>query len=54
MTEGKSFPDRSLIVGAPARVVRQLDDAALDGLRRSAQSYVDNWRRFRTELKRLD
>jgi carbonic anhydrase/acetyltransferase-like protein (isoleucine patch superfamily) len=54
VTEGKSFPDRSLIVGSPARAVRQLDDAALDGLRRSAQSYVDNWRRFRAEMKRLD
>ncbi len=54
VTEGKAFPDRSLIVGVPARVVRQLDDAALDGLRRSAQSYVDNARRFRSELKRLD
>ena len=54
VTEGKSFPDRSLIVGSPARAVRQLDDAALEGLRRSAQSYVDNWRRFRAELKRLD
>lgn len=54
VTEGKSFPDRSLIVGAPARAVRQLDDAALDGLRASARSYVDNWRRFRSELRRLD
>ncbi len=54
VTEGRSFPDRSLIVGAPARAVRQLDDAALDGLRRSARTYVDNWRRFRAELKRLD
>ncbi len=54
VTEGKSFPDGSLIVGAPARAVRTLDAAALDGLRRSAQSYVENWRRFRDELKRLD
>ena len=53
VTEGKSFPDRSLIVGAPARAVRQIDDGALDGLRRSAQTYVDNARRFRVELKRL-
>ena len=54
VTEGKSFPDGSLIVGAPARAVKQLDAAALEGLRRSADSYVDNWRRFRAELKRLD
>ena len=54
VTEGKLYPDGSLIVGSPARAVRQLDAAALDGLRRSARSYVDNWRRFRAELKRLD
>ncbi len=54
VTEGKSFPERSLIVGSPARAIRRLDDAALDGLRRSAQTYVDNWRRFRVEMKRLD
>lgn len=54
VTEGKSFADGTLIMGAPARAVRSLDAAALDGLRRSAQSYIDNWRRFRAELKRLD
>lgn len=54
ITEGKAYPDGSLIVGAPARLVRQLDAEALDGLRRSAQSYVENARRFRAELKRLD
>ena len=53
VTEGKSFPDGSLIVGVPARAIRQLDAEAVDGLRRSAQSYVDNWRRFRAELKRI-
>ncbi len=54
VTEGKRFPDNSLIVGAPARAVKQLDAAALDGLAHAAQSYVDNWRRFRAELRRLD
>ncbi len=54
VTEGKSFPDGSLIVGSPARAVRQLDEAAIEGLRRSAQTYVDNLHRFRAELKRLD
>ena len=54
VTEGKSFADGTLIMGAPARAVRQLDAAAIDGLRRSARSYVDNWRRFRAELVRLD
>ena len=46
VTEGKTFPDGSLIVGAPARVVRPLDEAAIAGLTRSADGYVANWRRF--------
>lgn len=54
VTEGKVFPDNSLIVGAPARVVRTLDEAAIAGLRASAESYVRNWKRFKAELRRID
>ena len=54
VTENKSFPDNSLIVGAPAKAVRTLDITALDGLRRFAPAYVENARRFRTSLRRLD
>ena len=54
VTENKAFPDGSLILGVPARVVRPLDHAAIADLHRSAQSYVDNARRFRGELRRLD
>src|SRR5947209_13043126 len=32
ITEGKGFPDKSLIVGAPARAVRSLDAASIKGL----------------------
>lgn len=46
VTEGKEFPDGSLIVGSPAKAVRQLDDAAIAGLRGSAAHYVANARRF--------
>lgn len=40
VTERKEFPDNSLIVGSPARVVRQLDDAAVERLKESARNYV--------------
>lgn len=53
VTEGKEFPDNSLIIGSPAKVVRQLTDAQVQGLRDSAQHYVDNARRFRQGLKKL-
>jgi len=54
VTEGKEFPDNSLIVGAPAKAVRLLDEAAIAGLRRSAAVYVENGRRYRTGLRRVD
>ena len=46
VTEGKSFPDGSLIVGAPAKAVRTLDEAAISRLKLSADLYVANQRRF--------
>lgn len=50
VTEGKVFADGSLIVGSPARAIRTLDEAAIAGLKRSAESYVANWRRFARDL----
>ncbi|HEV7319065.1 MAG TPA: gamma carbonic anhydrase family protein [Ensifer sp.] len=54
VTEGKEFPDNSLIVGAPAKAIRTLDEAAVEGLKRSADHYVENWRRYAAQLTRLD
>ena len=51
VTEGKEFPDNSLIIGVPAKAVRTLDDAATEGLKRSAEAYVANGARFRNGLK---
>ena len=53
VTEGKAFPEGSLIVGAPGRVVRALDEAAIAGLRLTAEKYVWNWKRFAAGLKQL-
>lgn len=53
VTEGKVFPDGSLIVGSPARVVRELSPEQIADLLRTARHYVDNAKRFRTGLKQL-
>ncbi|MBS7540764.1 gamma carbonic anhydrase family protein [Ancylobacter lacus] len=53
ITEGKEFPDNVLIVGSPGRVVRELDAATVERLRRTAGHYVRNWRRFAGGLVRL-
>jgi carbonic anhydrase/acetyltransferase-like protein (isoleucine patch superfamily) len=46
VTEGKTFPDHSLIVGSPAKPTRTLDADSIARLKASAAHYVENWRRF--------
>jgi carbonic anhydrase/acetyltransferase-like protein (isoleucine patch superfamily) len=53
VTEGKEFPDFSLIVGAPAKAIRILDEAAAARIRESAFNYVANWRRFAKGLEKI-
>jgi carbonic anhydrase/acetyltransferase-like protein (isoleucine patch superfamily) len=54
VTEGKVFPDGSMILGSPAKVVKQLTPEQMAGLEASAQHYVDNALRFKHGLKRID
>ncbi|MDQ2778118.1 MAG: gamma carbonic anhydrase family protein [Pseudomonadota bacterium] len=54
VTEGKEFPDHSLIIGSPARCVRQLTPEQLDELKRIPSHYVDAARRHARDLKRID
>lgn len=51
ITEGKEIPDNSMVLGAPGKVVRQLSDEEVEGLKVSAQHYVENARRHRDGLE---
>jgi len=53
VTEGKEFPDGSMIVGSPAKVVRELSPEQIEGLRQSARNYIQNARRFKAGLKKI-
>lgn len=53
VTEGKEFPDGSMILGSPAKAVRQLSPEQIEGLKMSAKHYVDNARRYKTGLKKI-
>ena len=54
VTEGKTFPPGSLIVGAPAKVVRALTEGEIAGLKVSAASYVARAKQFAAGLTRVD
>ena len=51
VTEGKQIPDGSLVLGSPARVVRQLTAEEKAMLLESAATYVRNFKRFKRELE---
>ena len=53
ITEGKVIPDGSLVMGAPGKVVRELDETALAALRTSALHYQENAARFARDLEPL-
>ena len=50
---GKVFPDNSLIVGSPARVLREVSPEQVEDIRRGSEHYVANARRFRADCKRI-
>lgn len=52
--EGKVIPDGSLVMGSPGKVVRELSPPQIMMIKASAKVYVDNWKRFKPGLKRID
>lgn len=53
VTEGKTFPPGSLIVGTPAKAVRELSSEVVESLKQSALDYAEKRRRFAAGLVRL-
>ncbi len=53
ITEGKIIPDGTMVLGAPGKVIRELNEQEKQGLVASALGYQANMRRFRAELKQL-
>lgn len=54
ITEGKTIPPRSLVLGAPGRVVRTLTDAEVRDLTGFSDRYVRNFRRYKAGLAAAD
>ena len=54
VTEGKEFPDNSLIIGAPAKAVREVTPEVIAKLRDNAREYAERAGVYRTLLQRVD
>lgn len=54
ITEGKQIPDGSLVIGSPAKVVRQLEPSHIERMNRDTDSYVRRAVAYRRELARID
>jgi carbonic anhydrase/acetyltransferase-like protein (isoleucine patch superfamily) len=54
VTEGKSFPDNTVIMGTPAKVVRDINDQDLEALTANADRYIKRAQRYLAELKTAD
>ena len=54
VTEGKEFPEGSMILGSPAKVVRALTPEQIEDLKRIAQHYVENAKRYAAGICKID
>lgn len=53
ITDGKEIPPNSLVVGAPGRVIRQLNDKEIDMLDRFNKSYILKIHRYKTSFREV-
>ena len=53
IAEGREFPNNSLVVGAPARVIRNVDERTRAMIANGADDYVRHWRQYAASLKRI-
>ncbi len=53
ITEGKQIADRSMVLGSPGKVVRQLEELEIERSRAIAQSYVTRGGRYKATFKRI-
>jgi carbonic anhydrase/acetyltransferase-like protein (isoleucine patch superfamily) len=54
VTSGKIFPDNSLIMGSPAKAVRELTQEQINDIQRGVTTYIERAAYFKQQLKRID
>ena len=53
VTEGREIPDNSLVLGAPGKVARTLDEAAIAGMHRNTAGYFQRGQYYKGAMKRI-
>ncbi len=53
ITERKNFPDMSLILGHPAKLIKKLDEKAVDNAKKTAKLYYEHGLEFKKDLKKI-
>lgn len=53
ITEGKEIPDNSMVIGAPGKIVKTLNESQIAMLRMNAEIYVKNAERFEKDLEQI-
>ncbi len=52
--EGKEIPEGSLVLGTPGKVIRKVTDEEIKNLKLSAEHYVDNFKRYKEGLLKVE
>ncbi len=47
VTENKVIPERSLVLGSPGKVVRQVTDEEIEHIKENARDYVENFKKYK-------
>ena len=47
ITENKVIPDRSLVVGSPGKIIRQVTDEEIENIKENANDYVANFKKYK-------
>jgi carbonic anhydrase/acetyltransferase-like protein (isoleucine patch superfamily) len=48
--ENKIIPDRSLVLGSPGKIIRQVTDKEVEEIKENSRHYVENYKRYKKNI----
>ena len=51
ITENKIIPDRSLVLGSPGKIIREVTDKEIEEIKENAKHYVENYKRYKKKRR---